>query len=276
MMANRALSLNGISAALADRLILSPTRHPVPAPGKSSLRLARGDVDLELWIQSSEAGDGAGPGPFVLKFPGTGSRAEDAETLALRCWDDLDVTVWSVNPPGYGNSGGRASLRNIPTMAMAAVDSIRMAAGERPIIVEGFSLGCVAALYVAARGAVDGLLLRNPPPLREVVRHRTGRWSLGLVPALISRGIPVSIDSIRNAAACSVPALFVTALRDPVVPAVCQRRIVDAYAGACRVLEQPEGEHATPFSALEMARLKRSAAWLLDSVQRRRDAIPAI
>ena len=274
-MVNRILTLNRISAALADRLILSPTRHWIAAPEKSRIHLAHGESHIELWAQRSAGEQGAVPGPFVLKFPGTGSRAEDAESLALRCWKDRDVTLWSVNPPGYGNSGGRASLHNIPTMALAAVGRMREVAEGRPIVAEGFSLGCVAALFLAARGEVYGLLLRNPPPLHEVVRHRTRRWSLGLLPALISRGIPPSIDSIRNAAACSVPALFVTALRDPVVPAVCQRRIVDAYAGAYRVLEQPEGEHATPLSALEMARLKRSAAWLLDSVQRRCDAVPA-
>lgn len=274
-MAQGFFPLQRFSSALADRLILSPTRHRLMAPGRSPLHLAYDDGHLELWVQRSEAAARARPGPCVLKFPGTGSRAEDAESLALRCWDDRDITLWSVNPPGYGNSGGRASLHNIPAMALAAVARLREAADGRPVVAEGFSLGCVAALFLAARGKVDGLMLRNPPPLREVVRHRTGRWSLGLVPALISGGIPVALDSLRNAAACSIPALFVTALRDPVVPAVCQRLIVDAYAGAYRVLEQPEGAHATPLSEHEMARLKRQAAWLLDSVQYRRDAVVA-
>jgi pimeloyl-ACP methyl ester carboxylesterase len=270
--AKRFLPLSRFSAALADRLILSPTRHEIPAFGRSPLRVTQGDIDLELWVQRTEVGEDARPGPFVLKFPGTGSRAEDAENLAMRCWEDQDVVLWSVNPPGYGNSGGRASLGAIPAMAMAAVERIRDAAGERPVVAEGFSLGTVAALFLAAQGQVDGLILRNPPPLREILRHRTGWWSLGLVPVLVASGIPETADSVRNAAQCRVPALFVTALKDRVVPVNCQNLVVDAYGGPSRVLEQPDGEHATPLSAPQTTRLKGFATWLLDSIERTRTA----
>jgi pimeloyl-ACP methyl ester carboxylesterase len=170
---------------------------------------------------------------FLATF-GTGSRAEGAENLAMRCWEDRDVVLWSVNPPGYGNSGGRASLRNISTMATATAERIRDAAGERPVTAEGFSLGCVAALFLSAQGHVAGLILRNPPPLREVARHRTGWWGLGLLPALIAAGIPETADSVSNAAACRVPALFFTALRDQVVPANCQQLILDGWAPSIR------------------------------------------
>lgn len=260
---------NAFSAALADHVILDPTRHQINATERKPFRLAYDDGHLELWAQRSEAGEGKDSGPFVLKFPGTGSRAEDTESLALQCWEDRDVTLWCVNPPGYGNSSGRASLRHIPTMAMAAVSRIRTVADGRPIVAEGFSLGCVAALFLAAQGEVDGLLLRNPPPLREVVHHRTGWWSLGLLPALIVPGISEAIDCIRNAAACKVPALFITSLRDRIVPAKCQYRIVDAYSGPHQVLEQPDGGHGTPLSETEMLRLKNIADWLLDCLEKK-------
>jgi pimeloyl-ACP methyl ester carboxylesterase len=263
-------SLKRFSSALADRLILSPTRHWLPAPGKAPLYLAYEDGYLEVWVQHSEAGARAHPGPLVLKFPGTGSRAEDADDLALHCCVDREVTIWSVNPPGYGNSGGRASLGNIPIMAMTAIREVREAANGRPVIAEGFSLGCVAALFLAARGEVDGLILRNPPPLREVVRHRTARWGFGPVAALINGGIPESIDSVRNATACSVPALFVVALRDQVVPAHCQRLVLDAYGGDRQLLERTEADHATPLSESEASRLNQMASWLLDCVEHQR------
>ena len=260
--------LERFCGTLADRMILGPTRHAIPAPNKAPVRLPFGDGHLELWAESSEAPAGK-PGPVVLKFPGTESRAEDAESLALRCWNGSAVTVWSVNPPGYGASSGRASLANIPAMATAAVAAIREVVGEQPIVAEGFSLGCVAALYLGAQGRVEGLLLRNPPPLRELIRYRTGWWSLDLVPALLARGIPNAIDSIANAAGCKVPALFLTAFRDQVVPVACQYRIIDAYGGDRRVLEQPQGGHATPLSDAEMNRLKQLAGWLLDNLKGR-------
>jgi pimeloyl-ACP methyl ester carboxylesterase len=154
-------------------------------------------------------------------------------------------------------------------MATAAVVAIREAAGERPIVAEGFSLGCIAALYLGAHGRVDGLLLRNPPPLRELIHYRTSWWTPGLVPALVARGIPEAIDSVGNAAGCKVPALFVTASQDQVVPAEYQYRIIDAYGGDHRVLEQPQGGHATPLSESEINQLERLAAWLLGNLDSR-------
>jgi pimeloyl-ACP methyl ester carboxylesterase len=262
-------TLDRLAGRLADRLILGPTRHEIAASGRSAIRVPCGAGHLELWVQGRGAEETESAGPCVLKFPGTESRAEDAESLALHCWRDLGVTLWSVNPPGYGNSSGAASLANIPAMAIAAVEAMRQETGHRPIIAEGGSLGCVAALYLAAQGRVDGLLLRNPPPLREVVRARTGWWSLGLVPVLLERGIPEAIDSIRNAAAAKVPAVFVTAYQDRVVPLACQYRIIDAYGGACRVLEQLAGGHATPLSETETGRLKQLATWVLAEIDRR-------
>ena len=67
-----------------------------------------------------------------------------------------------------------------------------------------------------------------------------------------------------------VPALFVVALRDRVVPAHCQRLILDAYGGAHKLLEQPEADHATPLFASEVARLRTLADWLLNEVERQR------
>jgi pimeloyl-ACP methyl ester carboxylesterase len=254
--------LKRLASHLADRLILGPTTHEIAAPERSAIRIGHAGGHLELWAQETGA-----TGPLVLKFPGTESRAEDAESLALGCWSATGVTVWAVNPPGYGNSSGSASLEKIPAMANAAVEAIGESAGERPILAEGFSLGCVAALYLAAQGRVDGLLLRNPPPLREVIRDRTGWWSLGLVPALLARGIPEAVDSIKNAAASKIPALFLVAHRDQVVPLACQYRIIDAYGGDKRVLDQIEGGHATPLSEGERDRLGQLAAWLLDAIE---------
>ncbi len=123
-----------------------------------------------------------------------------------------------------------------------------------------------------AHGRVDGLLLRNPPPLRELIHYRTSWWTPGLVPALVARGIPETIDSVGNAAGCKVPALFITASQDQVVPVEYQYRIIDAYGGDYRVLEQPQGGHATPLSESEMNQLERLTAWLLGNLDNRCDA----
>jgi pimeloyl-ACP methyl ester carboxylesterase len=244
--------------ALANRIVLGATQHLLDAPEKRPFRVQHGDGHLELW---EETHHGDGSGPFVLKFPGTNSRAETAASLALQCWSRRGTTVWSVNPPGYGGSSGEASLANIPAMATRALQAIREVAGERPVIAEGFSLGCVSALYLGAQGLVDGLVLRNPPPLRETLRARS-RWSLGLVSALADPGIPEVIDCVANAAACRVPTVTAIAFEDRIVPLACQRLVVDGYGGEQRVLEQRGAGHVTPYSEDDMERLCGFLEWL--------------
>ena len=106
--------LERIARLLADRVILGPTRHDIDVPHRAPLRIAHGTGHLEVWTETRQSGESVKPGPLVLNFPGTESRAEDAESLLWQSWSDLNLTVWSVNPPGYGNSSGRPSLENIP------------------------------------------------------------------------------------------------------------------------------------------------------------------
>lgn len=240
-----------------DRLILSPTRHKIPAADRVSLRVPHASGELELWHRS---GDMAAE-VAVLAFPGTGSRAEDSESLIAEVWPSSNVDVWWVNPPGYGGSPGVARLRNLAGMAEAALDAVRQRVGDAPILAEGYSLGTVAALHLAAINRVDGVLLRNPPALHQILQYRGGWWSLGLIPALLSRGLPRETDSIRNAARSSVPALFVTAMQDHVVPASIQYRVIEGYAGPSRVVKQPGGDHNTPLSGAELEQLRSAARW---------------
>ncbi|MCH7727988.1 MAG: hypothetical protein IH991_16155, partial [Planctomycetes bacterium] len=168
---------------LADKIILQPTNHFIPAGGKTRRMVGVGNDDVEVWVQRTQGGElhvSDRADLFVLKFPGTGGRAERASKHPADCWPSHAAEVWAVNPPGYGGSGGRASLRVLAPMAQAVFTALQETAAGRPIVVTGNSLGAVIALYVAANCPVDGLLLRNPPPLREVIVGCHGWWNFGI------------------------------------------------------------------------------------------------
>lgn len=252
---------------LADRLILCPTRQPIEADGKVARLIPYRGGALEVWTQRVAA-EPAGPADlYVLKFPGTAGRAERSTSHPADAWPALRVELWTLNPPGYGGSMGTASLRNVADVAETVLAALRQHAAGRPILVTGNSLGCVSALYLAARHTLGGLLLRNPPPLREVILERFARrwWSFGV--RLLARQIAPELDAIRNAAAATVPAVFVTSAQDRIVPPACQQQIIEAYAGPKRVLRLADADHHTPMSELETAAYHEDLNWLLQQIR---------
>lgn len=252
-------------ARLADNLILKPTRDPIDTSHKARKQIDFEGGHIEVWLAHNKPDNFLdsmdSPDLFVLKFPGTGGRAERGTLHPAEIWNDLYSEVWTVNPPGYGGSSGRATLRSLPQSAQTVFRHLRTVAGDRPIIVTGNSLGNISALHVAANFPIEGLLLRNPPPLRELIIGKHGWWSLGLS-RFIARQVPHTLCSISNAAATSCPALFVMSGRDRMVPPRYQRLIIDAHAGEKRVFVLPEADHASPVTKEDAPDYVEHLAWL--------------
>lgn len=261
------MSANPVFRWMTDRIIFGPTRHSMPAEGKLRLTLALPGVGpLEIWVNQVGLATRAKPDLFVLKFPGTASRAEDPTEVFGDWWPGLRIEVWSVNPPGYGGSGGRASLRHIPAMSRLALNTLLGAADGAPVVVVGESLGCVSALHLAARHSVSALLLRDPPPLRETIRshHQTG--FLARTAALLANQVPEELDAIANAAMSDAPAVMFLSQQDRVVPFSLQHRVLAAYRGPKQHLVLPEADHGDPPSQSELGEFKDRTAWLWDAI----------
>ena len=221
---------------IADRLILQPTKNPISSFGKQRRVIRCRDGFIEAWTQQIGTTRSEDADVFVLKFVGTDERAERTNYRPLSCWNDLRGEVWAVNPPGYGGSTGRASLRSFAAAGQAAYKEITSVAAGRPLIVTGSSLGCITALYLGANFAIDGLVLRNPPPLRQLIVGKHGWWNLWVGAMLVSTQVPDYLCSIRNASKSNLPAVFVGSARDRLVPPDYQARIVKAYAGPKRIM----------------------------------------
>ena len=234
-------------AWVADRVILGATRHPIPAEGKSRRVLTLPGVgQLEIWVSRVGPDNDEGPDVYVLKFPGTASRAEDSTDALAQWWPERCVEIWSVNPPGYGTS--------------SEADGI-------PVVLYGERLGCVSSLHLAARHPVDAILLRDPPPLRETVRSRYETGIMGWVAGLLAQHIPEELDTIENASRAAAPAVMVLSQLDRVVPFNLQRRVAEAYCGPRQSLVLTEADHGDQPSPGELDRFKDLTGWLWAAIE---------
>ncbi len=228
----------------ADRLILWPStdRRDSGTAVRRALPFAGGSLEVLVARSASRL-----PELYVLRFYGNADRADEwiaDETKSLG--REVAVEAWGVNYPGYGGSTGPASLQGIAAAAVAAYDALKREAGVRPIVVVGTSLGTTAALHVAAERAVAGVVLHNPPALRELIVGEHGWWNLWLLAWPISRQVPSALDSVANARRVHAPAVFVLSALDEVVPHRYHRLIYDAYGGQKEALVRPRAHHNTP------------------------------
>jgi uncharacterized protein len=242
-----------IFGRLADRLILWPQTDPIDAHGAARRALPFAGGTLEAWI--------AGPadaGAFVLRFYGNADRAERWTTAEAAAFAGRRVQVWGVNYPGYGGSTGPATLQRIADASLVAFDALAREAAGRPIYVFGTSLGTTAALRVAAARPVAGLMLQNPPALRQLIVGEYGWWNLWLLAGPIALEVPRGLDSVANAARVRCPAVFLLADRDEVVPHKYHLRVAGAYAGEKEILIQRGAGHNTTLSPDDERALHRA------------------
>jgi hypothetical protein len=251
----------------ADLFLLAPSRQPIGVPNDvSRVTIPAGkERVVELWTTRSAPVDGHEPLAFVLRFCGNGERAEDALRIERRTWSDLPVEIWAMNYPGFGGSTGPAQLRELPPTALSAYDALAKRAAGKPILVSGMSMGTTVALYVAAHRHVEGLLLRSPVPVRDVVLSRYGWWNLWLVAGPVAAGFPAELNSEDNAHSVNAPAVFIITGNDELVPRSYQRKVTAAFAGHKRVLVAEYAWHNTPLTDREMQKVQDELLWLWPS-----------
>jgi uncharacterized protein len=249
---------------LPDHLVLFPTTAPINAGGAVRKTVPFENGQLEVWTAQSRLARSKGNADIsLLRFYGNADRAEHAAAGKAKMWNDRAVEIWGVNYPGFGGSTGPARLSKIGPAALAAFDELKHHAADRPIVLFGESLGATAALHVAAQRPVAGLILHNPPPLREMILRRFGWWNLWLLAGPVALQIPKDLDSITNAKAIHTPAIFLLAEKDEVVPARYHRLVVDAYAGEKRVISVPGAYHNDPIGGTALTELNNALGWLL-------------
>ena len=251
-------------AHLPDHLILFPTRASIDAGGAVRKTVPFQNGELELWTAISRRAQQSGPvDTYVLRFYGNADRAERWVAAEADEWNDRAVEIWGMNYPGFGGSTGPTRLSRIGPAALTAFDELQHHANGQPIVLYGASLGASAALHIAAHRPVAGLILHNPPPLRQMILRQFGWWNLWLLAGPIALQIPRDLDSVANAKAIHTPAIFLLAEKDEVVAPRFHRLVVEAYAGEKRVISLPGAYHNDPVEGAALADLNRALDWLL-------------
>ena len=275
---------------LPDHLILFPTRSPIDAGAAARRTIPFENGDLEIWTaQSRRARQQGRADVFILRFYGNADRADRWPAMEAEMWKDRAVEIWGMNYPGFGGSTGPARLTRIGPAAVAAFDELRRHAANKsavesavpsgptpssalriahataPIVLFGTSIGATAALHVAASrpAEIAGLILQNPPPLREMILRQFGWWNLWLLAGPIALQIPRDLDCIANARASRTPAIFLLAERDEIVAPRFHRLVVQAYAGEKRVIELRGAHHNDPVEGTALVDLNDALGWVL-------------
>lgn len=249
---------------LPDHLILFPSTNPIDPHGALRKAIPFQNGQLECWTARSQLANERGHADaYILRFYGNADRAERWVAAEADSWNQRAIEVWGVNYPGFGGSTGPSKLNRVAPAALAAFDALRDDAKGRPIVVFGASLGTTAALHVAACRPVAGLILQNPPAIRQMILQHYGWWNLWLLAGPVSLQIPKELDSVANAKAVHKPAIFLLAEKDEVVPPRFQHMVVDAYAGDKRVILLKGANHNSPIEGIALADLHKTLDWLL-------------
>jgi pimeloyl-ACP methyl ester carboxylesterase len=252
-----------VFAPLPDRLVLFPTTDRIDAGTAVRKIIPFQSGELEIWTARSALAQQRGrPDIYVLRFYGNADRADRWIAAEAEMWNNRAVEVWGMNYPGFGGSTGPARLARLAPVALVAFDELQKTAGDRPIIVFGASLGTTTALHIAAHRKIAGLILHNPPALRQIILRQFGWWNLWLFAGPMAWKIPADLDSVANARAVHVPAIFLLAENDEVVAPKFQRLVVDAYAGEKRIIPLPGAGHNSPLDAAALASFHRALDWL--------------
>jgi pimeloyl-ACP methyl ester carboxylesterase len=251
-------------APLPDRLILFPTTTRIDAGGATRKTVAFAGGELEIWSATSKLARSSGrTDTYVLRFYGNADRAEYWVADEAEMWNNRAVEVWGVNYPGFGGSTGPARLAPLGSAGLTAFDALKQVAGDRKIILFGASLGTTVALDIAAQRHVAGVILQNPPPLRQMILRQFGWWNLWLLAGPLAQKIPPDLDSVANAKAAHVPAIFLFADKDEVVAPRFHALVVNAYGGAKRVIHLSGAGHNSPIDDNCLTKLHDALDWLL-------------
>lgn len=262
---------------LANRLILFPSRHPVSTTATRETVRASGELDgqeIELFYQ--EFGDAGGsPDLYLLSLTGNAGRAEfmpEQSAMLLQDWLETKggpkrVGVLALQYPGYGSNQGPANLSGLAQAGLDALDHLRQRAAGKAIYIHGLSFGSTVALHVARlRGLeqVQGLILEKPPNIRSMIVWRYGWWNLWLIAGPVALSLPESVVSDANAKETTgIPAVFILAEYDSIVPRAYALEVFDAYAGP-RQLVESETHHNGPVTASNTPDLPAALDWLFN------------
>jgi pimeloyl-ACP methyl ester carboxylesterase len=249
-----------ILAGCADSFMLLPSREVIPVKAQE-MTMQTPVGAMQLWSVDTDPSAGE-PEATVLGFTGNGSRAETDVLRFARYFQRHPVQLLVMNYPGFGASRRPAHLASIPTAALAVYDTVAADDPGKPVFVVGHSLGTTVALCVASHRPVSGLILHNPPPLKELIMGEFGWWNLWLAAAPIAEAIPDDMESLETETKVKAPAVFLLAGRDDLVEPPYQQMVVDGYPAPKQLIRLPTYGHNDPVTEEDLPNVLDAVDWM--------------
>ncbi len=221
---------------LQGKMIFFP--QPTVASNRSryaahEIHVRNGAVTLNGWLFNNGID---AEHPLVVYYGG------NAEDVSLN-FSDLDRfatrSFLFMNYRGYGGSQGRPSERALLEDAVVVLDRILTDQAIDPahVVLMGRSLGSGVAVHVAAHRRVGGVILVTPfDSLVNVAKAHYPIFPVGLM-------LKHRFESASLAPDIAVPALFLTASHDQVVPPRLAKKLADAWGGPTTAVEVGGTDH---------------------------------
>jgi len=171
-----------------------------------------------------------------MRLLGARGRAELATPDPANRLPGVRSITWTLNPRGFGGSGGRATIGDYCRSAIDGYDALASRYPDAHFMVYGKSIGGTAALYLGAQRSVDALVVKNAIDVRAVTARRLRRWFPGALVNSICNTLPPEMHAAIWATQCRCPALFVVSANDRLAHPQSQEAIAACYGGAARTL----------------------------------------
>lgn len=142
----------------------------------------------------------------------------------------LGVNVFVADYPGYGESGGTASLESLQHAALAMYEEALLRTGvpASRLIVHGHSLGSMLAMYVASQRTVGAVVLEGPATnANEWARTFTPWYARPFVRYDIPEGL-LRHDNLERVRNLRVPLLILAGEMDRDTKPVMARRLYES------------------------------------------------
>ncbi|NLM86469.1 MAG: alpha/beta fold hydrolase [Clostridiales bacterium] len=202
---------------------------------------------------------------LILYFGGNGELAAGRiHTLvrdnAAAILSGLDFMM--IDYPGYGQSQGKPSEDSVMDMARAAYAAAKLRAGDKPLVLAGWSLGTGAATALAEENLAAGLVLMAPFYNGTELVNSYIQNQFDVEEGLFSR-VPTWLvrnkyENDERARETTIPVLVLGGKQDSLIPVIQAENLSRQYANA--QLELLEGGHTAPWS--EMQSFQSMAAFL--------------
>ncbi|OYP36339.1 alpha/beta fold hydrolase [Rhodopirellula sp. MGV] len=251
---------------ILDRFVLRPSRNQLDFGQKQRYWFESNENRDEYFV--SDPSPAQTPDLLIIKFPGTAGRAERATDWPGNVLPHVHVRSCTWNAPGYGGSTGKASLSRIAQRAEAfflhLADQVNT---ERTAIwLTGNSLGCATATYLTSKygDRIDGLVLRNPPPLIETVKRVADRYPLGRWAYAIADSLPESMNLLHTAPNVITPVVMLQSELDELVPLALQDEVFELLSSPKHRVVMKGIGHAGLINDDHLPSISESIRWLWD------------